>query len=255
MRIIFTCCFIFSILISGCIKSPDHTSLLKSLESKVESGDLTCSIELADSLKRVFSDDRMAFLKADSLRETAYRIKIDFASSSEQTIAAIEKKIGPVTPEQIAVWEKNGWLDFRIIDGRKMYFNRAASNLALLKNFNEQKYGNTGVKEDEESKARKIHTAEVLRSSGSKGNLTGIKKIGIVYTITVEAGAVPGNETVRCWLPWPRNGHPRQTGIRLLSVSQPDYIISPDSSVHSTIYMEQKAKKDSPTIFSLTCEY
>lgn len=239
---------------NGCVKAPDHDSLLKSLQSEIESGNLTAAIKLADSLKKVFSADRKAFLKADSLGETALRIKVDFTLSPEEFLSSIATKMGPVTPEQIAKWENQGWLDFRVIDGKKMYFKRAASNLVLLRKFHENN-DNIIAADDEESAARKAHTTEVLGSSDGKGNLTGSKIIGIVYTITVDADVIPENETVRCWLPWPRAGHPRQGNIRLQSVSQEKYSISPDSSVHSTLYVEKKAEKGVPTVFSIAYEY
>lgn len=254
MRLLSTCFLFFAVIITGCVKSPDHGSLLKSLESEVESGNLTAAINLSDSLKKVFSNDRGAFLKADSLGETAHRIKVDFTLTSEELLSSIQKKMGSVSPEQIASWENQGWFDFRVIDGRKMYFNRSASNLVLLRAFHEQSF-EINAAEDDESAARKSHTTEVLGSSDGKGNLTGSKKMGIEYTITVDADAVPENEIVRCWLPWPKGGHPRQGKIHLLGVSQEKYSISPDSAVHSTMYMEKKAEKGVPTVFSIAYEY
>jgi hypothetical protein len=77
----------------------------------------------------------------------------------------------------------------------------------------------------------------------------------ITYTLTVEPDAVPEGEIIRCWLPWPRSGCPRQQDIKLLSTSNPEYAIAPDSSVHSTIFMEETARKGVPAVFQITYSY
>jgi len=241
------------ILASGCRKNPDHSILISSIQNHIEAGNLSTAIRIADSLKSLTENDRSLFLKADSLSEIAYRTALDFSSTSDETYTAIEKRLGPVTREQLVSWELKGWLEKRLIDGRDMYFNRAVSNLILLKAFHEQNA--SAIPEDDEAVARRLHTGDVLKASDGKGKITETKKIGIVYTITVEKDAVPENETIRCWLPWPRSGHPRQGNIVLLRTSQPDYQISPDSSIHSTIYMEQKAHKGAPAIFRVEYEY
>ena len=56
-------------------------------------------------------------------------------------------------------------------------------------------------------------------------------------------------------MPWPKSGYPRQQNVKLISTSEPDYTISPESSVHSSIYMEGKAVSDQPTVFSVSFSY
>lgn len=239
------------LLFSGCRNNTDYESHLRVAGLKTEAGNLTEAVRLTDSIKLLARVDRNTFLKADSISEIAKRIKLDFALTPEVALAAIEKRAGSVTPEQITEWEEKNWLESRIIDGKKMYFNRSVSNLFLLLNF----HSGTEAEEDEELIARKEHTVQILRDSNGKGNLTDQKKIGITYTITVREGAVPENEIVRCWLPYPKSGHTRQENIILKATSQKEYMISPDTAIHSTIYMERKAEKGKPTIFSLEYEY
>ena len=66
------------------------------------------------------------------------------------------------------------------------------------------------------------------------------------------AGAVPDGETIRCWLPYPREDHRRQTAVRLLSVPGEKYVIAPDSATHRTLYLEKKAVKGMPTVFIIS---
>jgi hypothetical protein len=77
----------------------------------------------------------------------------------------------------------------------------------------------------------------------------------IVYTVTVDADAVPSGETVRCWLPYPKENHPRQGSVYLLGVSNEDFILAPDTSVHRSIYMENVAEKGKAVIFRISYSY
>ena len=68
------------------------------------------------------------------------------------------------------------------------------------------------------------------------------------YTITVPAGEVPAGEMIRVWMPYPRNNE-KHKNIKLLSTSQPEYIISPETYVHRSIYMEKVAEAGKRTEF------
>ncbi len=77
----------------------------------------------------------------------------------------------------------------------------------------------------------------------------------VTYTITVSPNVVPDGKVVRCWLPFPHRGIPRQTDIQLISASEDKYELAPDTAIHSTLYMEKLAEADKPIVFSETFEY
>ncbi|HEX2968564.1 MAG TPA: transglutaminase-like domain-containing protein [Bacteroidales bacterium] len=253
MKFLYLFPILLLIYITGCREAAEPVSLIKEIEKEISSGNLTLAMHDADSLKSSSGNDRKIFLKADSLYEIARRIKIDFSLTPEEALASIGENPGEIKNDQIEKWEQKGWLESRIIDGQKMYFNRAVSNLFLLRDFYE-KSASESI-EDEEAFSRKTHTAEVIKASSHSGKIVEPKKIGIIYTITVEKDAVPENEIIRCWLPWPKSTHSRQGNIRLLKISQPEYSISPDTSIHSTLFMQKKSEKGIPTVFSIEFEY
>jgi hypothetical protein len=196
------------------------------------------------------------FHKADSLSQIAERIGLDFSVNEEQVITQIKKRLGSFSQEDKAAWEKKGWLEWRLINGEKMYFNRAASNLLLIKKFYEQK--ETRIREISEEPRmifRTKHTEEAYKASDNHSTPVVPVNMKITYTITVHQDAVPGGETIRCWLPWPKESHSRQQNVKLLSTSNQDYIIAPDSAIHSTIYMEEVAKKGIPAVFQTSFYY
>jgi hypothetical protein len=245
----------FLIIISGCNTEKDSSSVINSILKEMDAGNLTRVRIMADSVKKTFPENKVLVFKADSLEQLAERIEIDFSVNEEEVNRQIEKRIGPFTEEDKLRWEEKGWLEYRLTDGKKMYFRRGVSNLNLLKIFYEDhsQWLNSNA-EDQDMIFRLKHTSEVVKS-GFRNKPVVPVNAEIKYTITVHPDAVPDGETVRCWMPWPKSNHLRQKNVVLLSTSNSEYRISPDTAIHSTLYMEGKARKGMPTIFSLSFRY
>ncbi len=136
---------------------------------EMDAGNLSRVRSMADSVIRTFPDNKALVFKADSLAQVAERIEIDFSVNEEQVNKQIEKRIGSFTEADKLKWEEKGWLEYRLTDGKKMYFRRAVSNLFLLKKFYEDH--DLWLKsnaEDPEMIFRLKHTSEVIKS-GSQG--------------------------------------------------------------------------------------
>lgn len=240
----------------SCIQTPDYNNLLNNIEGEIASGNIISAIYHADSLKKTSADNSEAFRKADSLSQIAERIGLDFSITEEQIKEDIEKRTGSFSPEEKALWEDKGWLEYRIINGRKMYFKRAASNLVLIRNFYEKKEERLQkIAADPEMIFRLNHTDEVYKSSDNNHNPVVPVSMKIIYSITVHPDVVPAGETIRCWLPWPKESNQRQKQVKLLSTSYQEYKIAPDSAIHSTIFMESKSEKGIPAVFRISFSY
>jgi transglutaminase-like putative cysteine protease len=72
--------------------------------------------------------------------------------------------------------------------------------------------------------------------------------------MTIEADAVPAGETVRAWLPYPRNVPGQQGDVRLIESRPTQTTIAPESALQRTVYLEQPARAGAPTTFSVTYE-
>jgi hypothetical protein len=250
--------FFTTILISfiSCRQIPDYNDLLNSISEEIGAGNISSAIFHADSLKKITIKDAVVFMKADSLLQIAERTGLDFSVTEEQIKGQIEKMSGSFSPDDKTLWEEMGWLEFRIINGRKMYFKRAASNLVLIRKFYEQKEERQKeLTSDPEMIFRLKHTEEVFKLSDKKNNPVVPVTMKIIYTITVHPDVTPAGETIRCWLPWPENNHQRQQKVTLLSTSDPEFIIAPDSAIHSTVYMEKKSERGIPTVFRIIFSY
>ena len=240
----------------SCNQQPDLNKLFSDIENKISSGDLNSAKSLAEKIKKNYPSASATLFKADSLIEIADRIPIDFSLNEEQVIAKLSKIPGGFSgPDKIA-WENNQWLEWRMINGEKRYFNRSVSNLVLIKSFNlERSERDSAIAAEKDIIFRKDHTAGIIRSSVHSGDLVSAIDLKIDYTITLEPNTIPAGEIVRCWLPYPKENNPRQKAVKFLTASQSDYIISPDSSTHRTVYMERKVELDKPTVFSISYKY
>ncbi len=246
----------FLFLLSACHPGTDCKKLSEDIVTQYTTGNYSTLHKLADSLKANCSDYLDPIRKADSLVEISERTTLDFSLGWEQVRQRLENYNIAFNDSSIAQWEKNSWLEFKVINGEKKYFNRTVSNLRLLKLFYEDRKKRDELElTDKDLTLRKDHTAKVIRESKNSIQPVVPVQMEIRYTITVEPDAVPDGETVRCWLPWPKENHIRQHDIRFISASQDNFIISPDSAVHRTLYMESKAQKGKPTVFSESFSY
>jgi hypothetical protein len=195
--------------------------------------------------------------KADSIAEITNRIAIDFPLTEEMVTTQLQKRMGnQFSKEEMKKWEDKGWLEYRMINGEKRYFSRAASNLVLLSRFHlNRPERDSSIAREKEKVFRKTHTQSIIKASEKQAIPVVPVEMKIIYTLTVNADAVPEGETIRCWLPYPKEVHQRQKSVYLLGVSNEDFILAPDSCVHRTIYMENKAEKGKPTIFKISYSY
>jgi hypothetical protein len=244
------------ILIYGCGTTSDFNQVLEDMQENLEFGNVNEVIQVADSLKKFNAGNREVIHIADSLEQIAERVSLDFSVPENEEIRQIEKLNGPTTNEERSTWEKRGWLEFRMIDGEKRYFKRAASNLLLIKKFHEHKDESLRELAKEPGMTFRLkHTGEILKSSDNQSNPVAPAEMKITYTLTVHADVVPDGEKIRCWLPWPKSDLPRQKTVTLLNTSNPVYTISPDTAIHSTIYMEEQSRKGIPTVFQIAFDY
>ncbi|GAT61559.1 transglutaminase-like enzyme [Paludibacter jiangxiensis] len=208
----------------------------------------------SDSIRRANPTNEDAS-KIDSLCEIASRIQLDFSLSEPKTEAQIRTKIGNFTLNDKKLWEENNWLECKIIDGQKRYFNRAVSNLKLRLNQYNDSANHRPAPIDSLTAFRLRHTAHAIAQTTQPGSLSSPVHYTLTYTVSVKPDVVPAGETLRCWLPFPKENRTRQSNVLLLEASKKDYKIAPDSCGHRSIYMEKKAVANKPTEFRIKVSY
>jgi hypothetical protein len=244
------------ILFVCCNPKTDCNKLFGEFESDIIAGNFMKAARLADSVKKCCASDLQLIQKTDSLIQIAERINLDFSLSEDQFLRRLEEYSVAVSDSSLAEWDKKKWLEWRMINGEKKYFDRAASNLVLLNMFYENKENHIlKIRRDPEMVSRLVHAQEIVRESGDKTDPVLPVNMKITYIITVHPDVVPQGEKIRCWLPWPKENHPRQNKPELFTASNNNFIIAPDSAIHHSVYMEEISHKGLPTVFSISFQY
>jgi len=189
-------------------------------------------------------------------KERLDRIKKDFNKTAEDVLKIVNKYYPDAKEKNLEKWEKDGSLEFKVLDGKKWYFSRAASNLFRInKDAKKQKEKVDGFQKDPLDTFLEEYIPKVLdESANAQESLVKPVTFKLNYTITVDANAVPDGEIIKCWLPFPREGHQRQVGVKLLAVNNDEYVIANNDNPQRTLFMQKLAMKDQPTIFNMVLE-
>jgi transglutaminase-like putative cysteine protease len=189
-------------------------------------------------------------------KDVMHRIRLDFNKNKESVVEYIGKYYDNVSDEMLARWEEAKTLESKVIDGEKWYFDRSAPNLFRLDGEAMARKAAVDPPVDGKDAVLLKHLPEVVNSLNKNGKTQGeAVKMRVTYELTLRANAVPEGEIVRCWLPFPREDNRRQSNVKLLSVSEENYVIAPAHAPHRTLYMEQTARKDEPMKFALSFSY
>ncbi len=244
------------ITVTGCKSKPDSGGLFSQIRGDFESGYFNHLKVLADSLKELYPGEDHLIDKADSLCQIAERTLMDFSVTEVELNTQLKERISDFSALDKEFWESKGWLEWKTLNGEKRYFNRAVSNLILLKSFYLQRELRDSLDaKDPEIAFRKKHTQSILKESQNEARPVVPVEMTVNFTLTVDPDAVPAGETVRCWLPYPKESHSRQQNIRFISASAAKFLIAPDSVIHRTIYMEANAEKGKELTFEVSFSY
>lgn len=185
------------------------------------------------------------------------RIAIDFSRDCTYILDYLKPYYPDLTQEQVAAWEASKALEGRVIGGQKRYFRNAGRNLFRIDREAKKVFeAVNGVTRDVEDVYLDTYNHDVIAAVRSTGeNLVKPVTFVIKYELTVKPDVVPAGETVRAWMPYPREDQNSMTDIQLLSASESDFIIAPDEVEHKSIYMEKTAEAGKPTVFSYTFSF
>ncbi len=223
--------------------------------NEIQQGNFTAAKKIIDSARKKTSSPETAQLQF--LKDSLHRVELDFRRTKEEIIDWIEKNRGfTPTDSMLNAWETSKALEFKIIDGEKRYFRNAAPNIFRIDASARELSKTPAPKSDTPRDSLLIDAFNHKTATDTKGKyLLPKKTVKIHYTLTVKADAVADGETLYVWLPFPRKDIERQTDVKLLATSHPDYVLSEDQTQHTSVYMEQKAEKGKPTVFWIDFEF
>ena len=203
--------------------------------------------------------DRLAL---DFERQRMARIRRDFTKTEPEVRAFVAKWMPDAREADYQRWEKSGALEMMKIDGQKRYFNNAARNLFRIDSaaravWTEKHRSDPPATGMASESGLDSHIASVMSDAVKTGTpFVQPVRLHIGYRIAVDADAVPPGETIRCWIPFPREIPGRQGDIRVLSSEPPRHLIADnDAYLQRTVYLEKAAAAGQKTVFSVGYEY
>ncbi len=193
--------------------------------------------------------------------ERLERVRKDFQQTEEEVLGYIRQVIPDASVSDLRRWETSQALEYKIIDGEKLYFNRAGRNLfridAEAKAEWEAAHTDAGLTSGSGASLNlDVHNLEVIEAAVATGERYVMPvRFRITQGIVVDADAVPAGETIRCWIPYPRIIPGRQNDIKLLSAKPDEPMIAGNGNLQRTAYFEQIAKAGELARFQVSYEY
>jgi len=193
--------------------------------------------------------------------ERLNRIRLDFTQTEADIRDYILKYIPDASAEDFQKWNASQALEWRMIDGEKRYFNRAARNLFRIDKEARviwQKYYKSGDEATGSGLAPgiDIHNAEIIAAIRETGpGFVKPVRLQITQSISVVADAVPTGEIIRCWIPIPREIQNRQTAIKIIRTEPANSLLAPADQLQRTIYLEKPAFAGEKIHFEVQYEY
>jgi transglutaminase-like putative cysteine protease len=187
-------------------------------------------------------------------RDVLDRVKKDYSLTKEALFQKLNVSVKNLMQEEFERWLAEGWFDGRMIDGQMFYLNVSVSNLYFR---------------HPELNARRLDgTDRTLEQQGRLEVCRAIKKAaqeqGTPYvlphhftctmTVTTATNAAPPGETIRAWLPIPRQ-FPFQDGFQLSRALPPAKSVAPEDSAIRSVYLEQRASADGSAKFEIAYTY
>ena len=193
---------------------------------------------------------------AEALRfqqERMRRIRLDFSLDERAAKEKLRHWIPDLRDDEFARWDAQGRLEHLDIDGQRWYFNRAPSNLfRLSEEARARRRADAPMPVDGPFESITPYHAQVI--AAARGNPTAFvlpQRVAVTQSLVVKADAVPAGETVRAWIPYPREIPGQQQHLQWIGSRPAGARIAPAGTQQRTAYLEAKAVAGQPTQFEI----
>jgi transglutaminase-like putative cysteine protease len=229
------------------------TASVRAVVDKVDAGDFAgAEAAIATALPDASQLDARVL---QYQRERMRRIRLDFDQDAAAVQARVRREIPDLTDAEFARWDAQGLFERMDIDGKRLYFNRTASNLFRISA--EARARRADPKPFTASpleSANPHHRDVVALARAQHADSVAPHRMRITQSLDVDADAVPAGETVRAWIPYPRAIPGQQDDIAFVSSEPAAHDLAPEATLQRTVYLEKPASAGAKTHFSVTYE-
>jgi len=200
------------------------------------------TLRAADRKELEFELDRLA------------RIRLDFPYTKDALFADLKNSVKGLTADEYEQWVREGRFDSREIDGKRFFMSSSVSNLFFR--YPDLYARSLPPKKSADLEKRHWETCVAIQKAAlaEKKPYVLPKRFEATMTVTAKANAAAAGETLRAWLPIPRE-YPFQTGFEVLSSTPAIERLDDSLSPIRAAYFELPAVKDRPAEFKLAYEY
>lgn len=186
-------------------------------------------------------------------RERMRRMRLDFSLDADAAKAQLRKQIPDLREDEFARWDAAGLIEHLDIDGQRRYFKRAPANLFRVSAEARARRA-PGVPLPVVGPYEKLgpHHEEIVAAARPHGATSLVpRRVDVTQSLVVKADAVPAGETIRAWIPYPRDIPGQQQDIHWTSSTPEGARIAPPTAQQRTAYLERKAVAGTPTTFEI----
>lgn len=186
-------------------------------------------------------------------RERMRRIRMDFSLDADAARAALRRWIPDLGEAEFQRWDQQGLLEHMDIDGQRFWFKRAPSNLFRLSaEARARRRPDAPMPKDGPYENLAPYHAEVVAAVQREGRAAVLpQRVEVTQSLVVDADAVPAGETVRAWIPYPREIPGQQEQLQWIDSTPEGARVAPADTLQRTAYLEAKAVAGQPTRFQI----
>lgn len=246
----------FALILLITLACENKTDSLKAVQKHFKEGSFAEAEKIIGNLKTEILPDSTAFY-IEIIKAKMERILLDFSKTETEIKTELAPYYPGLSDKQLRKWEEEKSLEMRVINGERKYFKHAVRNLFRIDK-QAQKIWNkkSGMQADSLELFCLEHTKSLIdQAQNGKNLLDQPAKFRIDYSIVLNANTVPEGETVRCWMPFPRESAPRQNNVLFISANTENYRIATNDNLQRSIYFEKLAIAGKPTVFEYAATF
>ncbi|MCC8119956.1 MAG: transglutaminase-like domain-containing protein [Bacteroidales bacterium] len=191
------------------------------------------------------------WVEADSAQAIEGRIARDFSLPFAEGAAQIIQDHPNLLMADIRAMADSGLIETMWIDEHWMMFRKSRRNFDRVN----REYNDWTNRGWDASPERMAYADSVIRYSQGQLADGGAHRVRYRFTIDVPYDAAYKGDTLRVWMPFPREVE-RQCDIKLISSYPSEYVLSkPEQSAHSTIYFEHPVVEGDTAHFEYVAEF
>lgn len=185
-----------------------------------------------------------AIVEPDSAAAIASRTRADFPYTVEQFHQMLQKDRPGITRDSVQRLIDSRLIETKTFNDTVRVFRKALGNLRLL---DPATNPNRALRGSGASDARISYVDSVIDWREGTNLLGGAHRVKMRFNVDVPVTSEIAFDTIHVWMPYPLETE-RQSDVKLIETSQPQYVLSGEKSPHGTIYFQQPSGAPGDTL-------